>query len=331
MAAGFKDYYATLGVSKHATEAEIRKAFRKLAREHHPDVAKDKVAAEAKFKEINEAQEVLSDPEKRRKYDELGADWERYQHAPPPPPGRAAGGFHTSRGSGAGGAREFHFEGTGFSDFFEQFFGGGAGQAYGFPPGGGGAEAPGGGPRRGSDIEGDLSVTLEEAMHGTMRELSLQTVDPATGAAETHSFTVRIPAGASDGRRIRVPGQGAPGRGGGERGDLFLRIRLAAHPEFRALGSDLYHDVELAPWDCALGTEVVVPGLAGAIKVRIPPGTQPGHQLRLRGAGLPKGKTGEKGDLYVVTQVVFPEAPPAPEERALWEQLRAKSPFQPRA
>lgn len=327
MPAAFKDYYATLGVPKTATEAEIRKAFRKLARQHHPDVAqaKDKAAAEAKFKEINEAQEVLTDPEKRRKYDELGPDWERLQHAPPPPRRRSSGVGHGDEAQ----AREFHFEGTGFSDFFEQFFGGGASRTYGFPPGAGGS-ARGSGRQRGADIEGDILVTLEEAMHGTERPLRLQTIDPETGKEETHAFTVRIPAGASDGRRIRVPGQGAPGYGGGEAGDLFLRIRLAAHPDFRALGSDLYFDAELAPWEAVLGTELVVPGLSGALKVRIPPGTQNGQQLRLRGAGLPKGKSGERGDLYVVTGVAVPTVIDA-EERVLWERLRDRSAFRPRA
>lgn len=327
MPAAFKDYYATLGVPKTATEAEIRKAFRKLARQYHPDVAqaKDKATAEAKFKEINEAQEVLTDPEKRRKYDELGPDWERLQHAPPPPRRTGSGG----RAGGDPEAREFHFEGTGFSDFFEQFFGGGASRTYGFPSGGAG-EAARAGRQRGADIEGDILVTLEEAMHGTQRPLRLQTVDPLTGEEETRAFTVRIPAGASDGRRIRVPGQGAPGRGGGEPGDLFLRIRLAAHPDFRPLGSDLYHDVELAPWEAVLGTEIVVPGLSGALKVRIPPGTQNGQQLRLRGAGLPKGRSGEKGDLFVVATLAVPESIDSA-ERALWEQLRDRSSFRPRA
>lgn len=325
MAAAFKDYYATLGIPRTATETEIRKAFRKLAREHHPDVAKDKATAEAKFKEINEAQEVLTDPEKRRKYDELGPDWERLQHAPPPP---RRGPDFGGRSPRAGG-QEFHFEGTGFSDFFEQFFGGGGSRTYGFAPGSS-ANAERGGAQRGADIEGDLLVTLEEAMHGTLRPLTLQTVDPLTGQQETHSFTVRIPAGASDGRRIRVPGQGAPGHGGGAAGDLFLRIRLAAHPEFRPLGSDLYHDVELAPWEAVLGTEITVPGLSGALKVRIPPGTQAGQQLRLRGAGLPKGKSGERGDLFVVAGIVLPETIDS-EERALWEKLRSQSKFQPRS
>jgi curved DNA-binding protein len=327
MAVAYKDYYQILGVPRTASDAEIKKAFRKLAREHHPDVAKDKKAAEEKFKEINEANEVLSDPEKRKKYDTLGPNWQDGGGFQPPPGWQGGGGRR-----GRGGAREFHFGGTGFSDFFEQFFGGGGSQSYGFPmdeeyfeTGGGQARA-----RRGSDVEGDILVTLDEAMHGTMRTISLRTSDPRTGQEETHSVTVRIPAGASDGRRIRVPGKGAPGSGGAENGDLFLRVRLASHPDFRAKESDLYHDLDVAPWEAVLGTEIIVPSLDGStIKMRIPPGTTNGQQLRIRGRGLPKGKTGERGDLYVVVDVVLPTQV-NDEERALWEQLAKTSNFRPR-
>lgn len=328
MPAAFKDYYTTLGVSKSANETEIKSAFRKLARKFHPDVAKDKATAEEKFKEINEANEVLSDPVKRKKYDELGANWQdggAYQ----PPPGARAGAGHRADGSPA---QEFHFEGTGFSDFFEQFFGGAGRQNYGFPSGEQEftSESGAGRARRGGDIEGDISVTLEEAMNGTMRPISMQTVDPRTGKMETHKFTVRIPAGATDGRRIRVPGEGAEGTGGGGAGDLYLRVRLAAHPEFRARGADLYHDVDLAPWEAVLGEQVIVPGLNGAIKVRIPAGTANGQQLRVRAQGLPIGKTGNRGDLYVVANIQIP-AEVSESERELWEKLKATSTFQPRA
>src|SRR5471030_1659230 len=235
MPAAFKDYYTSLGIAKTASEAEIKKAFRKLARKYHPDVAKDKKTAEEKFKEINEAHEVLSDPDKRKKYDELGANWQDgggYQ----PPPGWQGGAGDPRQGAGG---QEFHFEGTGFSDFFEQFFGGGGGRrGQGFPGGEAGYGFPPDDkrPRRGGDIEGDILVTLDEVMHGAMRPISLQTVDPRTGKAETHSFTVRVPPGASEGRRIRVSGHGADGSGGGAAGDLFLRVRFAAHPDFRARG-----------------------------------------------------------------------------------------------
>lgn len=328
MAIDFKDYYATLGVSRDATPDQIKAAFRKLARQYHPDVAKDKKTAEEKFKEVNEANEVLSDPVKRKKYDELGANWQNEGAAPPPPHWRGG----TRRPAAAAGGPEFHFGGTGFSDFFEQFFSGGT--RYGFP--GGNAEADGGDtggdfpPRRGGDVEGDILVTLEEAMHGTVRPISLQIVNAETGAAETHSFKVRIPPGATDGRRIRVPEQGEPGHGGAPAGDLYLRIRHAAHPEFHAREADIFHELEVAPWEAVLGAELLVRTLDGTLKLRLPPGTQNGQQLRVRHRGLPKGKSGERGDFHVIVTVRLPTELTA-EERAAWEKLRATSRFDPRA
>lgn len=319
MPAEFKDYYATLGVARGASADEIKKAFRKLARLYHPDTAKDKKTAESKFKEINEANEVLSDPDKRKKYDTLGAGWQDAGAYQPPP--------------GAGGhEQEFHFGGTGFSDFFEQYFSGGS--RYGFPQGfdeaGPKGSAGRGRARRGHDIEGDILVTLEEAMHGTQRPISLQTVNRQTGAVQTHSFEVRIPPGATDGRRIRVPGQGEPGQNGGEAGDLYLRVRHAAHPEFTTEEADMHHELNLAPWEAVLGAEVIVPTLDGSIKLRIPAGSENGQSLRVRGRGLPKGKTGERGDLFVKLQIVLPTQLDDA-ERALWEQLRSASTFNPRA
>jgi curved DNA-binding protein len=323
----FKDYYATLGVARDASPEDIKKAFRKLARQYHPDVAKDKRGAEEKFKAVNEANEVLSDPVKRKKYDELGANWQD-EGAFHPPPGRGGGRART--GAGAHG-QEFHFGGTGFSDFFEQFFSGGS--RYGFPEGAPdfGDEADSGRPRasRGGDIEGDILVTLEEAMRGTVRPLSLQMVNPQTGETDTRSFQVRIPPGAIDGRRIRVPGQGEPGRGGGAPGDLFLRVRHAAHADYHSQGADIYHDLAVAPWEAVLGAEIMVPTLDGTIKLRIPAGTEPGRQLRVRGRGLPKAKTGERGDFFVIVEVSLPTNP-NPEERALWEKLRSVSRFSAR-
>lgn len=320
MPAEFKDYYATLGVPRDASADDIKKAFRKLARLYHPDTAKDKKTAEAKFKEVNEANEVLSDPEKRRKYDTLGANWQEAGDFQPPP-------------SGTGGReQEFHFGGTGFSDFFEQYFSGGS--RYGFPQGFE-EEIPSGGSRkgrarRGHDIEGDILVTLEEAMHGTQRPISLQTVNRQTGAVQTHSFEVRIPPGATDGRRIRVPGQGEPGRNGGEAGDLYLRVRHAAHPDFTTQEADLHHDLAIAPWEAVLGAEIIVPTLDGSIKLRIPAGSENGQSLRVRGRGLPKGKTAERGDFFVKLQIVLPDKT-SDAERKLWEQLRSASTFNPRA
>jgi curved DNA-binding protein len=333
MPVDFKDYYAVLGVPRQASAADIKKAFRKLARQYHPDIAKDKKTAEAKFKEINEAHEVLSDPEKRQRYDELGANWQGggggagYQ----PPPG-ARGRTWSSQGSDAAG-EEFHFGGTGFSDFFEQFFGGRRGSddfedllRRGTKGGNGRASANVA--ARGSDIEGDILVTLDEALHGSMRTISLQRADPRNGESKTETFTVRIPPGAQEGRRIRVPRKGGAGRGGAEAGDLFLRVRLSAHPDFEVRGADLYHDLELAPWEAALGAHVVVPTLGGSVKLHVPPGTQNGRQLRVRAQGLPKGP-GERGDLYVVVTVEVP-AELTSEERGLWEKLAQVSRFNPR-
>jgi len=312
MPAQFKDYYATLGVPREATADDIKKAFRKLARKYHPDTAKDKKTAEEKFKEINEANEVLSDPEKRQKYDTLGANWQEEAAAP--------------RGTGT--EQEFHFGGTGFSDFFEQYFSGGS--RYGFQEDFAPKSAAAGRARRGQDIEGDILVTLHEAMHGTQRPISMQTVNRQTGAVETHEFEVRIPPGATDGRRIRVPGQGEPGRNGGEAGDLYLRVRHAAHPDFTTREADVLHELDVAPWEAVLGAEVIVPTLDGSIKLRIPAGTENGQQLRVRGKGLPKGKSAERGDFFVTIQIVLPTTL-TDAERELWEKLRATSTFNPRA
>jgi curved DNA-binding protein len=314
MTAAFKDYYQILGIAKDASQADVKKAFRKLARIHHPDVAKDKSTAEEKFKEINEAYEVLSDPEKRKKYDTLGANWNQQGGSPS---GYGSDPMH--------GGAEFQFDGTGFSDFFEQYFsGGGARRSAGF-----GGGFPGqGGARRGQDIEGDLMVTLEEAFSGSMRTISLRKADPRTGQVITDEVQVRIPAGIGEGQRLRVPGHGGQGAGGGAEGDLYLRVRMAAHPDFRVKGHDLFRDLELAPWEAVLGATISIniPG-GKSVQVKIPAGTGTGDQLRLKGYGLPK-KTAP-GDLYVEVSIATPPSPNA-EERALWEKLRDVSKFKPR-
>jgi len=316
----FKDYYETLGVPKTATEAEIKKAFRKLARQHHPDVVKerDKKTAEAKFKEINEAYEVLSDPEKRKKYDTLGADWERggAQQAPPNWQDFAR------QGAGRQGGGEFHFGGTGFSDFFETFFsgrgGGGGGRGGGRSPftqfetdedAGGFA-----GPARGHDVEADIMVTLDEAINGSKRQVSLRRSD--TDKIET--YNVRIPAGVHEGQRIRLAGQGERS-GHGPAGDLYLNVRFAQNPDFRVEGHDLVHDHELKPSVAVLGGEVRVPTLEGSARLKIPAGTQNGQRFRFKQRGLHQ-PGGGRGDLYVVVGIDIPTSINA-EQRKAWEKL----------
>src|SRR6059036_1141088 len=294
----FRDYYETLGVSKTATDDEIRSAFRKLARKYHPDVAKDKKAAEEKFKQINEAYEVLGDPEKRKKYDELGANWNRPGGFQPPPgwDAQPGGGFRRYS-TGDGGGIDFEFGGTGFSDFFEAFFGGGRGRsAFG---GFGGRQATA---ERGADVEADIMVTLEEALHGSTRTVSLR----RAGSNKVENYQVKIPRGVHEGQRIRLRGQGEAGAGGGKSGDLFLRVRLARHPDFTVEGSDLIHEVKIEPWQAVLGAELVVPTLEGNVRLKIPPGSQGGQRFRLRGRGL-SGASGKRGDLYVVAQINVPK------------------------
>ena len=330
----FKDYYQSLGVSRDASQDDIRKAFRKLAREYHPDVAKDKKGAEEKFKEINEAYEVLSDPTKRKKYDTLGANWNRAQ---PPPGGGPFGGFGGAGGRGFRGQNgeefEFHFGGTGFSDFFEQFFGGrGEGAGFGFDDYAQGQARAGRGaatgPARGNDIEGDILVTLNEALQGSIRMISYQRRNRQTGQAVSESFRVRIPVGVTEGQLIRVPGKGEEGRNGGASGDLYLRVRFAQHPDFRVRGADLYYELDLAPWEAVLGTTIAIPALDGPVTVRIPAGTGKGQQLRVRGKGLPAGG-GARGDLYAVITVQVPAEVTA-EEREMWQKLAEHSKFNPR-
>jgi len=312
MAVQFRDYYETLGVSKTASEDEIKSAFRKLARKYHPDVAKDKKAAEEKFKQINEAYEVLSDPEKRRKYDQLGENWNQPGGFQPPPPwggGQPGGGFRRWGGGDDGGV-EFEFGGTGFSDFFEAFFGGGRGRSAfgGFGQRGTTAE-------RGNDVEADIMVTLEEALHGSTRQVSLR----RAGSKKTETYQVKIPRGVREGQRIRLAGQGEAGERGGKSGDLFLRVRLARHPDFSVEGSDLVHEVKIAPSQAVLGDQIIVPTLEGNARLKLPPGTQGGQRFRLRGRGLP-GVSGQRGDLYVVVQISIPKKL-SEGERELWEQL----------
>lgn len=316
MAVQFRDYYETLGVAKTASADEIKSAFRKLARKHHPDLAKtkEKAAAEEKFKQINEAYEVLSDPEKRAKYDQLGANWNQPGGFQPPPDwgrGGVPGGGGFRRYAGGNGGVEFEFGGTGFSDFFEAFFGGGRGESA-FSGGFGRRPATA---ERGQDVEADIMVTLEEALNGSTRQVSLRRSD----AEKVETYQVKIPRGVHEGQRIRLAGQGEAGPGGGKKGDLFLRVRLARHPDFSVEGNDLIYEAALEPWQVALGAEIQVPTLEGHRRLKIPAGTQAGQRFRLRDRGLPNA-AGGRGNLYVAAQIKIPKKL-SEAERALWQQL----------
>jgi len=323
MAVTFKDYYKTLGVAREATADDIKQAFRKLARIHHPDVAKNKVTGEEKFKEINEAYEVLGDPDKRRRYDELGAGWQDGGGAPA---GSAGEGFRRAHSPADGG--DFEFGGTGFSDFFESFFsdrrsGHGSGRRRWTPE-----SMDEDYPQPGRDVEADLLVTLEEVVRGSKRKVTLRRGADAQSEERTNTYQVRIPPGMREGQSIRLAGQGNPGIAGGPPGDLYLRVRLARHPDLTVEGDDLHCELDLAPWEAVLGVKAKIPTLDGTAALRVPAGTTAGSRLRMRGFGLPReGKT--RGDLYATVRIQTPgEA--STEEHALWEKLASISKFNPR-
>ena len=288
----YKDYYKTLGVSKTASAEEIKKAYRRLARQHHPDVNR-KPEAEKRFKEINEANEVLSDPEKRKRYDTVGPDWARFQNGGP----QQGGGFQWVY-TGQPGQDPFNGDAGGFSDFFRTLFGEGQADFDSGPLFGRGSTRR----RRavGSDIEQDVEITLAEAFKGTERALELRLQD-----GTTRRLSVKIPAGVRDGQRIRLAGQGAPGSGGGPAGDLFLRARVRPHPVFQRDLDDLRMDLPVALHEALLGADVTVPTLKGRVSLRIPSETQNGRVIRLAGQGMPRA-TGGHGDLYVTVKVVLP-------------------------
>ena len=322
MAVKFQDYYETLGVARTATAEEIKQAFRKLARIHHPDVAKNKVTGEAKFKEINEAYEVLGDPDKKRRYDELGPDWQNGG-------GPTAPGGQRRRTQSPAGEGDFEFSGTGFSDFFESFFSdrqGGFASSRGGATRGHAEEEDFAYPGR--DIEADLLVTLEEALRGSQRKVSLRQPGRDGETERTNTYQVRIPPGMREGQRIRLAGQGGPGHGGAPAGDLYLRVRFARHPDLSVRGDDIYCSLDLAPWEAILGVKAKIPTLASAVTLRVPPGTTAGTQLRVRGQGLPR-EDGSRGDLYATVQLQVPPTVSS-EEQALWEKLAQTSTFNPR-
>ncbi len=301
----FKDYYATLGVAKAATDKEIKQAYRKLARKHHPDVNPGDKQAEVRFKEINEAYEVLGDSPKRKKYDELGANWRQYEQAERP--GGAGGGFRTMSQEEMA---EMFGDSHPFSDFFTTFFGGEP-----ETPRAGGRGRPR--QRPGRDIEHEIELTLEDAFQGTMRRLALK----HDGHART--VDVRIPAGVGDGSRVRVTGEGEHGSGGAAAGDLYLRVRLVPHARFERKGRDLHVPVPVPVATAVLGGEALVQTLSGkSVRLRIPELTQNGQVFRLKGYGMPKvgGQAGDAGDLFAKVDVQMPTVLSS-EEREHYERL----------
>lgn len=346
MAAKFVDYYQSLGVKRDASPEDIQRAYRALVRQYHPDVNKEP-GAEARFKEIQEAYEVLKDPARRKRYDELGADYKPGQEFRPPPGSAWAGSGQGRRGGfrvnfGGEGAEGVDFGSSGFSEFFESLFGGMAGGPGGaggssFDPFGAGAghgrragrngSRRRAGPHRGPDAEAELTITIAEAIQRAIRRVSLSRDD----GGGTKTIDVRIPAGVTDGAVIRLAGQGGPGVSGGEPGDLLLRIRLAHDARFRVDPSDpctLHTTLPVAPWEAALGAKVTAHTPDADVLVTIPPGTSSGQKLRIRGHGLPN-KQGERADLIAEVRISVPKAL-TPEQRALWEQLAAASNFDPR-
>jgi DnaJ-class molecular chaperone len=317
----FRDYYSTLGVAKTATEKEIKQAFRKLARKHHPDVNPGDKAAESKFKEINEAYEVLGDPEKRKKYDELGANWRQYEQAGAGGGSPFGGQWRAGGGSGSGGGAGYRtmtedemsemFGNTNpFSDFFSTFFGGGSPTEGGERRGARRRQQPG------RDVEHEIELALDEAYAGTTRRLALK----HDGHART--VEVRIPAGVGDGSRVRVSGEGEHGVGGAASGDLYLRVRIAPHPQFERKGRDLHVKVAVPVTTAVLGGEAEVPTLSGKpARLKIPALTQNGQVFRLKGYGMPAtGKPDDKGDIYGRIDIQLPAVLP-PAEREHWEAL----------
>lgn len=318
MTVTFQDYYQTLGVSRDAAQDEVKKAYRKLARKYHPDVNKDK-DAEEKFKELSEAYEVLKDPEKRKHYDQLGSNWKTGQDFKPPP-GWENVHFEFRSSPGA----ETFGSGSGFSDFFEMLFGGRMG----------GSEArarQASWVMRGQDHIADITITLEDAYYGTTKTVTLQAheVDEKGEIRPVkHSYEVRIPAGVTDGGRIRLSGKGGEGIGGGPPGDLYLKVRLIPHPRFRVDGHDLEVKVPVTPWEAALGTTVEVALIDGAVNLKIPPGSQSGQKMRLRGRGLPR-TGGGRGDLFAEVRITVPKEL-SEKERELFIEMSKVSGFNPR-
>ena len=311
----YKDYYAVMGVARDATQDAIKRAYRKLARKFHPDVSKAP-DAEARFKELGEAYEVLKDPEKRAAYDQLGQSWQAGQEFRPPPDWGT--GFEFRGGDSAGAAQ--------FSDFFESLFGGGGGfRVRGFADG---ARAAG----RGEDHHSRIDISLRDAFTGATLSLQLRIPEyDAQGHLQERlrRLQVKIPRGVTSGKRIRLAGQGGAGYKGGPAGDLYLEVWLRPDPLYQVEGKDVFVNLPITPWEAALGGKVQVPTLAGKVDLNIPAGARSGQKLRLRGRGLPvPGET--PGDQFAVLQIMAPPADNA-EKRAMYEKMADEMPFNPRA
>lgn len=313
----FKDYYKIMGVAPEAGADEIKRAYRKLARKYHPDVSDDP-NAEERFKEVGEAYEVLKDPAKREEYDQLRkGGWRGGQEFRPPP------GWSSSHGDGAGfdfsgfgGGGGFRAEDAGgFSDFFETLFGGGGRQRR---------------AHKGADVRAKVEIDLETAYGGGTRRISLERPERAPDGSvqrKVRSMDVKIPAGMTEGRQIRLAGKGDPGPGGAPAGDLYLEIRITPHRLFEVDGKDVHLTLPIAPWEAALGAKVSVPTLAGKVEMNIPAGAASGQRLRLKGRGLPGNPP---GDQYALLKIVVPR--PADEaQRKIYEQQRDTFDFDPRS
>ncbi|MFL6661372.1 MAG: DnaJ C-terminal domain-containing protein [Rhizobacter sp.] len=308
----FKDYYATLGLERSATQDDVKRAYRKLARKYHPDVSKEP-DAEARFKEVSEAYEALHDPEKRAAYDDVGRGWQRGQEFQPPPDW---GSGYEFSGRDAGG------EGMDFSDFFESLFGR---QAQGARGPRGAAHAAGG------DHHAKIAVDLEDAYRGARRTLSLRMpVVDAEGriTLQERQLEVGIPKGVREGQHLRLAGQGGPGVGGGPAGDLYLEIAFRPHPLFRVDGRDVVVELPVAPWEAALGATVTVPTPDGSVELGVPAGSSSGRKLRLKGKGLPGDPP---GDMYAVLRIVAPPADTAATKEAYAALARSAAGFDPRS
>jgi len=311
----YKDYYKIMGLDRNASQEEIKRAYRRLARKYHPDVSKEK-DAEARFKELGEAYEVLRDPEKRAAYDQLGARWQAGQEFRPPPDWNAGFEFHSADGSGV--------DPSAFSDFFESLFG------EGFSRGGQGGFRQGNFRARGEDQHARVTIDLEDAYKGARKTLSLRYPEvDAQGRTQLkdRSLNVQIPKGVKQGQKIRLAGQGTAGFGGGEPGDLYLEIEFKPHRHFRVHHRDVYLDLPVTPWEAALGAKINVPTPAGKVDLQLPPGTRSGSRLRLKGKGIPGNPP---GDIYVLPQIVLPPANTA-KARKLYREMAQELAFNPRA